>query len=280
MKSYEKKVNEKVFCVESFDSVLEFERIVGQRQVSEDWKEEYKYENDERISSKSNWYGVSSKKEAYDLLKNGWQIGTEKALGKLQELRNSSREKTTFKNDVVGFCPNVPLSLMNVPNSMINVSKRSVKNKVLNIVYFNSVSWTVKGGDMIKAGVNVVNALLDVEKSGYRVNLNVATAYCERKAYVSMVNVKSANQSLNLLKMMFPLANPAWLRVIGFDWLYKSKAPYMDGNGIPIYRYMEKNGLDIKDVEKLVFGDNTVYIDYKMAEKGTEYVKEVLKRKM
>lgn len=281
MKKLNASLDNHVFRFECFESVLELERVISGRKFSESWK--CKSENfDDDIKDDSSWYGVSSLKEAYDLLKNGWQEATQKSAGMLNDLRQcGNREKVSFSNDVVGFCPNVPLSLMNVPNSMINTAKKSVKNRVLNIIYFNTASCGVSSKDMIKAGINIVNALIDVEKSGYRVNLTVGLSFCrDGNCYGAMVDIKNANQSLNLLKMMFPIAHSAWLRGIGFEWLYKSEAPYMSGNGQPLYVYLEDNNISVEDVENKVFKGNTVMLDYKIAKNGVEEIKNVLKRKM
>lgn len=269
------------FRFECFESVLELERVVSGRKVSDNWKDMGE-NHDKDIKNDSGWYGVSSMKEAYDLLKNGWKEATQESVGMLNDLRQcGNREKVSFSNDVVGFCPNVPLSLMNVPNSMINTVKKSVKNRVLDIIYFNAASSSVSSRKLIKAGVNVVNALIDIEKSGYRVNLKAGVGFChDGKCYGNVVNIKNANQSLNLLKMMFPIAHSAWLRCIGFEWLYKSEAPYMCGNGVPLYTYIKDNNISVEDVENKVFKGNTIMLDYKMAIEGVEEIKNVLKRKM
>lgn len=276
MKTYIKKIGKNQYNIEEFESVLELTKIDEKRTVTEDWANHCLSES--KVQGDSRWYGVSTIKEAYDLLSQGWQEGTEKALSISKNLKTIDRKKTNFVNNVQGFIPNVPLSLMNVPNSMIDVRPVQTKSKIVNIIYDNTASASVSSSDMIRAGVNLVNLIIDLEMSGYRCNVKCTTTSCQDGSVdICLVNVKNANQNLNLRKMMFPLAHSAWLRVIGFDWQDKSPiAKYKCSRGCPFYAYVNDGQAKLDDL-KSIYGENTYFITYKQAINGKEALRDFLK---
>lgn len=266
-KIIKKQIGKNLYKIEEFESVIELVNANTKREVNKYW--EHDHLNKDDIGK--GWYGVDSYDEAYNLLLNGWEEGTKKVATLVDKItKTGTRKKINFTNNVHGFIPNVPLSIMNVPNSMIDIQTTQVKSKVLNVVYDRGASCSVSTEEILEVGLNVVNTIVNLEMSGYRVNLKIMNTYCNGDSYdILIVNVKNANQSLNLKKMIFPLANPAWLRVIGFDWQDKSPiTEYKCGRGRPYYVELNDEHANIDDWKK-IFGDTTHYINYKMAKEGT-----------
>lgn len=277
MKQIIKNIDGRKYNIEEFASVLELANANKTREVTKEWERCKLDKND--IGS---WEGVSSYDEAYDLLANGWESETKKLASLVDKItKTGTRAKTSFVNNVHGFTPNVPLAIMNVPTSMIDVQRTQIKSKVINIIYDSSASSSESSESMLKAGLNMINTIINLEMSGYRVNLKVIDCYCDRTSIdCCLVNVKNANQSLNLKKMMFPIAHSAWLRVIGFDW--EDKSPIVDfkgySRGHPYYVAL-RNGEAKKDDFKKIFGDTTFYLNYKDAIEGTENIEKILLKK-
>lgn len=274
MKTIVKQFENRTYEIEQFDSVLELARINQKRTATEPYKNECL----EKEGVTESFNGVKTIGEAYQLLADGWEKGTKELNKAVSEMvKTSFRSKTSFKNEVIGFIPNVPLSIMNVPNSMINIHKEQVKSKVISIVYDRGASCGVSPEEIMEAGKNIVSEIVNLETKGYRVELKIMDSFC-RDGFFDMVlvNVKQANQSLNLKKLMFPIVHTSWLRVIGFDWMYKTPfARYMYGLGHPYYVELSDKVADKNDMKK-IFGDNTVYINYKMAKRGSDYLEKVL----
>lgn len=282
MRKYEKQVENNLYKIEDFESVLELTKVNNSRKVTDVWinhntsGERLKA----RIIREPRWYGVSSYEEAYKLLATGWAEGTENAKSLLKDIENGQKKKIQFTNEVEGFIPNVALSLMNVPNAMINTRTTSVKSKVIDIIYDNTANCGVSSSEMIKAGVNLVSFVTDLELSGYRCNVKVITTSChDDKIEICAVLIKNANQTFNLKKMMFPLAHSSWLRVIGFDWQDKSPiTTYDSGRGQAYGSWLKDERANRNDLRE-VYKNNSYILTYYDARDGKENIKKILKLK-
>lgn len=278
MKRIDKKIGNRNYKCELFDSVLEMAETNGRRTVTTVWKD------DKLKTVRSEWHGVNSKEEAYALLKNGWEEATKKINKEVGNFfLNSGQKRTEFFNNVMGFQPVVPLSLLNVPNCMIDSRSRTIKTKVLRIVYDISASSGVTSDQMLSAGKNLVETIINLENNGYRCELYVIDSYCdmdnpEKEIDICAIKIKDSNQMLNLRKMMFPMAHSAQLRVVGFDWQDKTPiAHYISGRGKPFYAVTSKYGVPKSDL-KQVFGENTVYLTYNETKYGVETIMQNIKR--
>lgn len=268
-----KDVGKRKYEIEHFDSVVELARTNKKREVQSNWKgcslKDKRFDAD--------WTGIESIEKAYEYLEKGWQEGTDKINSEVNKfLKTIPKVKNVIENQVYGFIPNVPLSLLNVPNSMINMKRVQWKSKVISIVYDNGASYDVSSDEIINAGKNLISVILQLEMNGYRVELKVINSFCSDGYYdICLVDIKKANQTLNLKKMMFPFAHSAWLRVLGFDWQDKCVFNrFMSARGRPYYAEMENEELAKSDMKE-VLGENTVYINYKMAKRGIDYLKSL-----
>lgn len=190
------------------------------------------------------WTGTKSYEEAIDLFlggdeklyeefKQGEKLDVSKILG-----NNINKKK--YKNDLVGFQPNVPNYLMNIPNDMINEEPKKVSQKILNIAVSMSVSAGVSPSNIKKAGMLYLQILDLLEKAGYRVNLYIMTnTYAggsDNYNFHCMIRIKTDREPLNIKKCVFPIAHPSMLRRLFFKWDESCDADYEltdDGYGRP-----------------------------------------------
>lgn len=268
-----KDVGKRKYEIEHFDSVVELARTNKKREVQSNWKGHSLKED----GFDKDWVGVESVQQAYDFLEKGWQEGTDKINSEVNKfLKTVPKPKNVIENQVYGFIPNVPLSLLNVPNSMINMKRVQQKSKVISIVYDNGASCLVSSDEILNAGKNLISVILHLEMNGYRVELKVINSFCRDGYYdMCLVDIKKANQTLNLKKMMFPFAHSAWLRVLGFDWQDKCVFNrFMSARGRPYYAEVKDEEKAMNDMKEIL-GENTVYINYKMAKRGIDYLKSL-----
>ena len=168
-------------------------------------------------------------------------------------------KRISFHNDIVGYAPVVPLAILGVPNSMINSTMKRIKAKVVDVYYDMSASCGTSSDDIIKAGVKLLSAIVELENAGYRFNLYAVQSYSnERDCDMLCIKVKDAQQPLDLKRVSFPLAHTGFFRVIGFDWYSRCpKAKYRFGYGCNLYGAKDDM---VNAMAKEMFGDNAVYI--------------------
>ena len=218
--------------------------------------------NDVRYSGDWGWNGCKNYDEAIDLLKNGYIDKVEKMQKEINKSVISQSKRITFHNDIVGYAPIVPLAILGVPNSMINSKMKPIKAKVIEICYDISCSAFVNSNDIIRVGIAFLKIIANMEMQGYRIKLTAVQGYSNHKVLnLLRINLKSANQPLDLKRISFPTIHTGFFRVIGFDWF--SKTPHGvyvgSGYGRPISKTFE-NKQDLKEFVNQVFGKNTVYI--------------------
>lgn len=175
----------------------------------------------DETNEKKPWSGTHTFQEATDLIKTGFKDPLEKMKKAIVKIGNTQdRNRPKMKTDFVGFVPHVPNTIMGLPMTMINKEKEVSKNKMIHLIYSFGASSNVTPNDMIKGGINFISLVNSLEKQGYRVKIDVCTTFTESKTLgVMTVNVKEFGQKLNLLKLTFPLVQPAMFRRIAFKWL-------------------------------------------------------------
>lgn len=212
--------------------------------------------------------GVNNYAEAMEILKKGYKDPLEKmkkAILKIGQKENNKRPR--LYNDFVGFAPNVPNHLMNLPITMINREKTAPKNKTIHLVYSFCAAAKTSTDDMIKGGVNFIGLVNSLEKQGYRVKIDICfTGVADKAAAAFTVNLKEYGQQINLLKLAFPLVHPAMLRRLSFKWLettpeLKDKS-FISGYGTPLNFYLRNDAAAERDFIKengIVTGENSYY---------------------
>lgn len=163
--------------------------------------------------------------EAYDLLlktddklykkyQNTKKIDIEKILG-----NRINRKK--FKDDIVGFTPNVPNYIRGVPLNMINEIPKNISQKCLNIFINIDVSAFVDTSEMLKAGTLYIQIIDLLEKTGYRCNVYTGITVDGNSGEIGVCyfKIKTDREPFNIKKCIFPLSNPAMFRRIFFKWI-------------------------------------------------------------
>ena len=167
--------------------------------------------------------GIDSAKKADNLLLYG-DTETAKKITTFACKQTPQSTKTSIINAPYGFVPNVPRFLSGRPDNMYNVKAQTYKNtKVLTLVYFVGADFCITAEDLAKAGAKLLRVIATLESKGYRINLNVATHVKAlnntRDTLTLFVKVKDSGKPLNLAKVAYPIAHPAFFRFHVWKWL-------------------------------------------------------------
>lgn len=208
---------------EHFSSISEMMNVLDKRPNNEIMK------NCDSSSKKGErgWYGTDSYEEASQLMRTGYT----EILPKIKEgLAKSSKVVSKMfsptdlrrpKNLPVGFIPHIPNSILNLPNSMIDIKISPQKRKTLSILYVMAGSCGISADTWIKAGIALLTAIKIVERQGISISIDTVF-YCgseHEQTAMGSVRVKHFGQPLDIQKLCFPLANPSMFRRIGFKFL-------------------------------------------------------------
>lgn len=210
----------------------------------------------------SDWHEVDSYEEALQLLRDGYQPAVEMLKDALKTNKSTTAEqkRISFMNDIQGFAPIVPLALKGVPQSMVNMTMKPIKRKVIDVYYDMVVSSLTTPQEIIDNGKRLLGVIMNLEKRGYKFNLYAVQTYSDTDHGCDMltIKVKDSSRPLDIKKMSYVLMHPAFFRVIGFDWY--SKVPngvYRRGYGHNIAQEVDRSGLN--EFVTQVLGKNAVY---------------------
>ena len=229
--------------------------------------------NDETIKYRNlrkSWDGVKTYEEAEDLAINGWkEMENDDRLKNIFNLQTGEEDKLiSFKNDVVGYTPIVPLVLQGIPNCMTNVKKKRVKSRIIHIVYNISITCDRSSDNIMKAGLELFKVIMALERQGYRIKLTAMQEFTDYEGSdMFFLNLKSEYKPLHISSMLFPLIHPAMFRVIGFCWYEKSPVTsYKSGYGTSYERRFSNTSL-IKGLKNILKTDNLIYLSFRDIEK-------------
>lgn len=199
--------------------------------------------------------------QAKELLQSGYPEPLAEIKRQLVKLDTSAvTPKNTMYNDMVGFAPHVPNTIMGYPKTMINQKKTPMKAKTIHLLYGFSAIGNARAAELIKGGVRFLQLVNSLELSGYRVKIDIVrcTTTSEKTAIGYTCTVKEYAQQLNLLKLCFPLVHPAMLRRISFRWCETlpnlQDHGYRGGYGSSLIARMDFNG----DKERAFLKENKV----------------------
>lgn len=231
-----------------------------------------------RTDLKKSWYGVTSSKEAMNLLATGWSDNVNSIARSMSKITaNGYTKRTTFHNDVVGFSPIVPLALLGVPTSMMNSKIKPMKAKIIDIVYDITVSAANDSDVIFENGKKICEVIIGLEKQGYRVRLSAIQGYTgDSSGDFLVVKIKDEAQPLDLKRIAFPLTHPAMFRIIGFGWYERVPS----GTWRPAYGRALANSMDEKKLQQFsreAFNKTSIYVSGTiMKGKTIEQVQEML----
>lgn len=258
--------------VEVFDSANEVVESSGRRERTSrsfrDMTDPHEIDKD--------FTGVSSLADALEIMRTGYQPTVDKMKTGIKANVQGQAKRISFFNDVVGFVPIVPLALQGVPNCMQNSYMKPIKAKVLDVYYDMTASWSTDKEDIIKAGQELLAAIMELEMQGYRFNLYAIQSYYDYDCDMLCTKIKSSNTPIDLKRISFPLTHTAYFRVIGFDWYSKTpKGKRRPGYGRALgYVFSEQQ---MQDGFKEMFGRNSIVFSCaKMLNKTNEHVKHII----
>lgn len=261
------------FHIEEFQSAMEVAKLNNSREITDsnfnDMRDESFYEDD--------WRGVKSYEEAEKLLMYGHQPTVDRMRTEFKADVKGDSKRFSFRNDIVGAAPVVPLAMKGIPNCMVNSYMKPIKAKVVDIYYDMTDSARVDSDDIIKAGQVLLGTILELERQGYRFNVYCTQCYNDGTTCdMLVVKVKDATQPIDLKRMSFPLAHTGFFRCIGFDWYSRFPgAKYRRGYGHKLSSDFAQEHID--KVYKMLFGKSAVVLSGALIRsEGKEHVKEVL----
>ncbi len=221
--------------------------------------------------------GVNTFEEAEELMRTGYQPTVDRMKSGINANVHGQGKRVSFKNDVVGFQPIIPLALQGVPNCMVNTYMKPIKSKVINIYYDMTASWSTSSEAIIKAGQNILAAIMELEMQGYKFNLYaIQSYYRDKDADILCTKIKSANTLMDLKRISFPLTHTAYFRIIGFDWYSRCPvAKYRPGYGHALgYDHNQK---ELSEAFEEIFKEKCIYFSAaKVIRESVDTIKEVL----
>ena len=257
--------------VERYESAQEVVKHCKERSITDS------HFNDISKECFGSWEGVKSYDEALDLLKNGYQPTVDALKDTVKANKLADGKRISFMNDIQGFAPIVPLALKGIPQSMVNMTMKPIKCKVIDVYYDMTTNCGTDSETIIKNGQKLLGAIMALESQGYKFNLYAVQTYSDEDSVDTLVvKVKSSSTPTDLKRMSFPLTHTAFFRVIGFDWYSKTpNGKYRCGYGKALRFTM--GGKEINEFATQIFGKNALLISGRhIQERSDEYIKEVL----
>lgn len=150
---------------------------------------------------------------------------------KIQSKYQTMTEHPIPHNAVIGFIPNVPNAIRNLPQSMISVDRKPQKRKTLSIKYIETGNACEDTKFFIDCGAALLSAVSLVEKSGIqtKIDLGFYAGREDGELAVGTVCIKNYGERYSFQKVSFPLAHPSMFRRIGFKWLETTPVITKDG---------------------------------------------------
>lgn len=242
--------NKRTINAEIFNSADECANVCQSRAITDSSFD------DMRKEASQEWHGADYD-GTMELLRNGYQPTVDALKGVFKANVSGEGKRFKFQNSPVGFAPIVPLALMGVPNSMLDMRMKPIKAKVVDVYIDMTCSAYTSSDAIMKTSKKVLSAVIELERQGYRFNLYSCTGYFDSSSGDAVcVKVKSAEQPLDLKRVSFPMAHTAFFRVLGFDWY--SKFPlgkYRFGYGHAAYFEFKSN---TREMYQQLFGKKNI----------------------
>ena len=207
---------------EYFDDVRKFMGEINRRENNNIMKDA----NSSQKTDSKDWNGTETYKEAKELFISGLPDVCER-MKKITAKTNITFQQNDYgarikkRNYYYGYAPNVPNAILGLPKSMKQNVRVPQKVKTVELFYNASMNAGTSGKELSQAGECVLTLVNVLEKNGVRVKLNqlLFTAKSNDDNAVCSILLKEWKQPLDLLKLSFPLTNPAMFRRFGFKWI-------------------------------------------------------------
>lgn len=244
------------YYIKCFNSLDEFYRYINETPTNNVFRNVSL--SSQRIESEGGWSGTKDFNEACNLFVNGWDKKTLELKQKL-DIEEHKEQQMTYKNvqSVQGYHPIVPLYLMGVPNNMVTKKMVPMKRKVITIDKTIAYACNVSANQIMEEAIKAVRIINRLERQNYRVNLNLVGISEKNGVGIGFkIKLKSANESLNISKLTFPLIHPSMLRRLFLRFVEVNPHTirgFTLGYGSP---------LSGKDVKRIFVKDGTYKDDY------------------
>ena len=207
-------------------------------------------------SSGSSWvFGESGHviEDAFEMCANGWQSKQDEAIDLAEDMIKAVETEIDLPKwqpiwDMSGGSVDVGAFLQGVPECMIEYPITEVASigKVVTICTSASASAAVDGAALIERGTMVSALAMMLEKLGYATEIWADLS--ARGTGVTLrerVLVKSANDLIDPSRVLYAIANPSFLRVLGFASMwnlpYDARKALGVGSGYGMPASPEKN---------------------------------------
>ena len=262
---------------ENFPSLENLVSVLAQRPNNECMRGEHA--SDRRDV---HFFGSHSYKEAVEIMRTGYDEAAKK-------LKTDVRQKNKIQgkymamvkhpiphNAVVGYIPNVPNAIRNIPESMITKDLKPVKRKTIRILFSQCGNCGRNTDWFSNAGAALLSAVELIEKSGIqtRIDLVFMAAQGYNQLAFPTVKIKNYDERYSFQKVSFPLVHPSMFRRIGFKWLETS--PQVNDDRYPMgYGHTPSMSTVTANVK---LNKDCYYIDTEWIQEHNCSVEEILKR--
>ena len=255
-KKYSKGGKKYAVMVERYNNTAEMVNDLKMRSITNSNFE------DKSKSKFGSWEGVKTYGECLDYLTNGYQPTVDALKESTKPTVKGNGKRISFKNNIVGGNPIVPLALIGVPNCMQDTYIKPIKAKVIDVYYDVTCGCSINSDDIIEAGQKLLGTILKLEQEGYKFNLYAVQTYSNSDdCDMLVIKVKSSNQPLDLKRMSYALTHTSFFRVLGFDWYSRTpKGKYRCAYGFNLSCEFDYDGKKVNEFTQQIFGKNSIYI--------------------
>lgn len=143
---------------------------------------------------------------------------------KKQAIKGGTVQKKVLRSSVCGFAPVVPHAIMGLPNAMLSFRNQPTSAKIIDIYVNCAYSYGTTEDNIIQTGLTIAKIIRNYELNGVRVNLYAGVSVYEMNKNNTQtiglsVKLKDSGAPLNMLKVVFPLIHPAFIRRIYFRYI-------------------------------------------------------------
>lgn len=190
-----------------------------------------------RKSQGDGFHALEGMPQALEAMRDGWSPGRER-IGQFLTASIAgvrSERVPTYRMDVAGERPHVPLAVAGDPHCMFRRRREAPRSRpVVRIVVNVGAMWWVKADDLARRGAAILAYADALEASGWTTSIDMVWHTVESGGTASLtwrVSVKPAGERFDIDRLSFALVCPDFMRRAGFAVL----------EGCPDLRCMQGN---------------------------------------
>ena len=205
------------------------------------------------------WYG-DGWDGAVRKLTEGWDAPVKRMTEMFNNLAKAQRERMKSKPfaNQAGFAPIVPNAMMNLPNSMLDVKRVKVPQKILNCIVVIDRACGNSTSKIERKMAEQLSWIAGFEASGYRCRISVAMFPVnggprDKEFPAMLVKIKDEGQPFDIKRVAYPMVAASMLRVISFAWVCSTqtkdslgKRCWDSGYGTSYERWGESHQRDVR----------------------------------